>query len=1230
MPGFARQLSDASRNLGQVSATNNSIQRADEDAGQTATSYQVRAELEKLLERDLLGPWDGPQEELPAGISPSERYLLGRLVPRVAPLEVLSATPDAENDNGAPDFFDDPNLNDDAGLGDAEDNDEEDSEAAIRAGKLAACAIGVSFQVPDDVDTVLVKAEWGRYERRRSENQLTDMGNPRTVWVRRPCGGEVEVAVDKQTQGEQTPDPLQDRVVLKYLVRHREGRRIVELTLVNALPEIARGKDQNRLYQARLTVTALDNQRAIFLGHNDPAHLRRGRHLDGEKHLLELLNRNHRQYGHGRQCAVEAEVRLGEKRAHLVRTTCFPSGEVPLIEPADVRDMPGVILDMARLGSQELARDELDRALRPLVSGYRRWLDQQEARFTDDAEVALYEEVGRGALERARELADRLDRAITLLYENGTAREAFRFANQAMALQRVRGELVRVRLDQPERRAGALFRELDVPRNRSWRPFQLAFLLLCLPGLTDPAHPDAHRGIEDGEVQLLFFPTGGGKTEAYLGLTAYTFAIRRLQGVVGTGPEARDGSDGVCVLMRYTLRLLTAQQFQRAAALVCACETLRQERIAGGDQRWGETPFRIGLWVGSSVTPNSYEEAKRQVDEQRNPDGDIGGALQLVACPWCGTRLTPTCLTTSEARRRVLLTCPDPSGECQFTARRSRGEGLPVLTVDEEVYRLTPALVISTVDKFAALPWRSATASLFGLVDEVCPRHGWKNPEFDVFCKSGHPAVPAQGLVRTEAQPATRLRPPDLIIQDELHLISDALGSMVGLYETVIDRLATRTVDGRTIRPVVVASTATIKRAADQVEQVFARGLAVFPPQVVDTGETFFSRVATESPQTPGRRYRGIMAPGERLKAVEIRVAAAILEHTQYLYDKYGDAADPYMTLVDYFTATRELAGMKRLVDDDIADRLRSSKVRTRRRRPEISELTSRMPSSRIASTLAQLDVRFNTEYDTTQAIERLAALRKEDPDAAKAAWAARGKRPVDVILATSMMQVGVDVPRLGLMAVTGQPKNTAEYIQATSRVGRDRNRPGLVLTIYHWSRPRDLAHYETFAYEHATFGMRVEGLTTTPFSERALDRGLTGVVVAALRHSGTATLHNTAAHTVALDGPAARDLLDAVYARAERVTRDIAAADRARRETQHRLDRWAARRRRLQATSLGYQIGPGVDGLLREPDTGPWDLWSAPRSLREVEPQVVLQLAAADPSLDEAPAWTYRNGGTP
>ena len=1176
-------------------------------AGASATSFEVRAELEDRLERDLLGPWDGPEEELPPGTSPAERYLLGRVVPRDAPVDDATG---GEEPGG-----DDPALVEleVTGDSDADDTDVE-SVASVRAGSMAASAIGLSFTIGDDVDTVVAEAAWGRYERAASETHVTEQGRPRTVWRRHPAGGRVEVPVDSDGTGSLVPDPGQDGVVVHYTVRHRGRRRIVDLALVNGQPAPQGTPDTARLYQVGLVVTALDGHAAIFAGHNDPDFAMLPPNRDDERLHLELLYRRTRQYAHGRQCAVDAEVREGEDRAWRLATTCFPAAEVPLVEPGNV---PGLVLDMTTLGSPELARDELVRALRPLTAGYRAWLDAQQERLAGDGEIGRYAPAGEQALVRAREVAARLDRAIDLLRESGMAREAFRFANQAMALQRVRSELVRARMADPSAGVSRLLRELNVPQKRSWRPFQLAFVLLCLPGLTDPVHPDARRGAEDAEVQLLFFPTGGGKTEAYLGLAAYTFAIRRLQGVIGEGGDARDGTGGVAVLMRYTLRLLTAQQFQRAAALVCACECLRRERIAAGDSRWGAAPFRVGLWVGSKVTPNSYEEARRQVADSRQYDRALGGPLQLAACPWCGSPLSGgRDLQTQDQRRRVLLFCSDPEGDCLFSPRHSPGEGLPVLTVDEEIYRLTPALVIATVDKLAQLPWRGATAPLFGLVDSECPRHGWQNPEFDGFCRTRHPA--SGGLPAAVPVPAMRLRPPDLIIQDELHLIADALGSMVGLYETAVDQLCTRVTDGRVIRPVLVASTATVRRARDQVEQVFARGLAVFPPQALDAGETFFSLTVPASPGTPGRRYRGVLAPGERLKSVEIRVVSALLEHGQYLLDRYGDAADPYLTVVDYFTSTRELAGMRRLVDDDIADRLASQQVRTRRRRPNVSELTSRMPSSQIASTLAELERRFDPATDSTATLEAY----RHDPEARKKA--AERPLPLDVLLATSMLQVGVDVQRLGLMVVTGQPKNTAEYIQATSRIGRDRDRPGLVVTIYNWSRPRDLAHLEAFGYDHATFGQRVEGLTTTPFSDRALDRGLTGVLVTAMRHSGMAALHNIAAHTIPLTGPAVEALMDGVRRRAEQVTHDQDQASRVRDALQHRLDSWRGHRRAVTTGRLGYEVGADVTGLLQSPDEGTWDLWSAPRSLREVEPEIVLQLDRIDRSLAEAPAWSY------
>lgn len=1197
----------------------------------TVTGSDVRQELECLLERDLLGPWDGPTEELPPGVTPGERYLLGKLVPKRDEGEEPGESQGAEGAEDD-DVEDRPELVDEGGvLVDQDADADRPSAAAVRGRAMAASAIGLSFSVSTDVDEVRVEASWGRYERGPSATHVTDTGKPRMVWRREPAVGGRTLDVSRDAQGDEAVSADQELVRPRWRVLHRDHRRVVEVFLVNTQPVPQHLVDQQRLFQVEVTVTATDGTSPVFCGHNDPDLPEPGRESDDELRLLSLQHRSQRLYATGRQCAVDAEVLDGETRAWRLRTTCFPAADVPMIVAGDPADMPGVVLDMTKLGSPELGPDELVSALSPLVTGYRAWLANQRERITADSEIARWTDVATGAANRADQVADRLERAVELLHTDAKAREAFRFANQAMASQRIRSELVRRRAARPDLKVTRLLTELDQPRYRSWRPFQLAFVLLCLPGLTDPAHRDAHRGpLMQGECQLLFFPTGGGKTEAYLGLTAYTIAVRRLQGTVGDGVDARIGTRGVAVLMRYTLRLLTAQQFQRATALIAACELLRRERVEAGDLRWGDTPIRIGLWVGSKVAPNNFDEAVYQLLDATSQSGEgrVGGLLQFAACPWCGTPLDLGRDGHSDkARRRTLVFCGDPDGRCQFSRAKST-EGLPALVVDEEIYRLVPDLVIGTVDKFAALPWRSATTALFGHVSSECDRHGFRNPDTDEWCKDGgHPK--AGGLSATRPQPAQRLRPPDLIIQDELHLISDALGSMVGLYETLVDRLSTRRQDGLDVRPVLVASTATVRRARQQVAQVFARGLTVFPPPVLDAGATFFSQRTAPSAKTPARRYRGIMASGERLTAIEIRVMTALLEFGQHLLDRHGDTAmaavDPYLTVVDYFSSTRELAGMNRLVQDDVAERLQRQGALVKRRRPVVQELTSRMDSTKITQSLAQLERTFDPEYDSTAGIVALRALRREDKAAYDTAMRDRVRQqPIDVLLATSMLQVGVDVQRLGLMVVTGQPKNMAEYIQASSRVGRSVAGPGLVLTIYNWNRPRDLAHYETFAYEHVTFGRRVEGLTTTPFSKRALDRGLTAVVVGAIRHRTDVALPNDGAHRVPLDHPAVADLLAAIRERAAGVVDDVPSGQDVADQAQGRIDRWSLRRSKLQADRLGYQGDATHSGLLRKPDQAPWDDWSAPMSLRDVEPEVLLQLRRDDPSWDGAPPWDF------
>jgi hypothetical protein len=351
----------------------------------------------------------------------------------------------------------------------------------------------------------------------------------------------------------------------------------------------------------------------------------------------------------------------------------------------------------------------------------------------------------------------------------------------------------------------------------------------------------------------------------------------------------------------------------------------------------------------------------------------------------------------------------------------------------------------------------------------------------------------------------------------------------------------------------------------------------------------------------------------------------ALLEFGQYLFDRHGKVVDPYMTVVDYFSSTRELAGMRRLTEDDVSDRLGRQAALVQRRRPVVAELTSRMASGKITQSLADLERQFDPAQDSTSARQALRQLRKTDRAAYDRTIRPTRLSPLDVLLATSMLQVGVDVQRLGLMVVTGQPKNMAEYIQASSRVGRSNAGPGFVLTIYQWNRPRDLAHYEHFGYDHATFGRRVEGLTTTPFSKRALDRGLAGILVGAVRHATDVALPNLGAQVAPLSAAAVESLLDLLRDRAELVAdsapvgQDV--ADRARQQ----LDRWQYRRSTLPAGQLGYRADSrAAAGLLREPDQVPWDQWSAPMSLRDVEPEVLLQLRRDDASWTLAPAWDF------
>ncbi|WP_327040879.1 DISARM system helicase DrmA [Micromonospora ureilytica] len=1206
-----------------------------------ATSFQVRDELEELIGRDLLGPWDGEQEEFrPGAMGPRERYLVGMLGPKQRPRSDRRETAEVADVDSAV-------------QGDGAEAELPEVVTPQNLGKMWASSMGLSFAVPGDVDVLTVTADWGRYDLRESEDEK---GKKRRVWYREPVSYRKEVRLDSESSYRMpltVSDEDEPGVHLAVEVRPRDGRRVVQLALINTQQEATSNGDTAWLFQAALTVTALDGDAAVFLPIDDPLDGVQGVGDDLEETHLRLLYRSQRRYASGRNIAVHPSVREDERCAYQLATTWLPTHNVPATVAQVGKDsgLAGVALSMDALATADI--DRLRTRLAPLADGYEDWLDNEEAKIPNLPEPLRPAAVT--AVFNARRAAERIRAGIALLTDPETEKHAdaiaaFRFANEAMALQRRHSEVARLREEQNLSYADAKA-AIDArgAAAASWRPFQLAFVLLNLPSITDPAHPE-RAADRDATVDLLFFPTGGGKTEAYLGLTAFTFAIRRLQGVVGAGADARSGAGGVAVLMRYTLRLLTAQQFQRAAALVCAAEVLRRQ----AESIWGAEPFRIGLWVGGGVSPNWFTEASEQIAEAREAgSGKFTNVLQTLGCPWCGSKLrAERDLTVREDERRVLVFCPEAEGAdaCPFSRTRST-EGLPILTIDEEIYRYAPSLVIATVDKLAQLPWRGFAGMLFGRVRERCPRHGYRHDDLDAKTGCGARHNKKSKLPAVASEPVVRLRPPDLIIQDELHLISGALGTIVGLFEAAVDQLCTWSLpDGGEAGPKIVASTATTKRAREQVLGVFGRQLAVFPPPVIDITDTFFSRQVSVTVQNPGRRYLGICAHGVRMKSAEIRVAEILLIAGQTLFDTYGQPADPYMTTVGYFSATRELAGMRRLLDDQVTTRVRSHGRRkglsdriAGTQMLNVQELTSRVSSADISEVLKRLENGFGPELDTTA---RRRAVLEDMRDAFKAKTASNPKLslhpvtqsfyqrqdenrvPVDAVLATSMLQVGVDVSRFGLMVVTGQPKNTAEYIQASSRVGRDAKRPGLVVTLYNWTRPRDLAHYEDFEYYHATFYRQVEALSVTPYTRRALDRGTTATLVAAVRNGEDAFSRNTDAHDVPLDGPEVQRVIGRLLARAEAIS-----GTRGRDYLQERInrlrDRW--NEKKTGSSRLGYSEGTfkqqKLAGLLTVAGGGRWTDLTVGQSMRETENEINLVLPAGGEIFNPqygTPEWSF------
>ena len=1158
------------------------------------TPGTVRQRLVDAIRLDLVGPdADDDYANEVLDDAPGRLYLTGFLVPSALAAEER-ADDDADDELGA------------AGQAGADDDDPPESRPARKV--WFPSSLGVSVLVGKDTKTLSVRACWGAYaplpdmgqdavddesdgKKKKKKGRRRRAGQP---WRRTQQSHDVEVSidVDKDNVAFDVGSEGMQVVISARRFEHavetglEEGTIAVSVFLVNnQRPAGDAEKDASTAFQAGLVARSAEG----FVARPDL----RTRSEDEDERIADLQYRDAVEFAAGHNVATRATTiaRAGKApRCHEVRTTWVPSYEVDRTENGEL-DEPTLDLTMEGLAAATNA-DELRARLEALPAAYAKWIEKQHAerlRFVDQRRQVAEELVA-----DARRVLDRMHDGLKALDDKQVFR-SFILANKAMAMQARQ----RRSIDDPQTAPAAQ----APPR---WRLFQIAFLLINLRGQQTPTDPSR------GTVDLIFFPTGGGKTEAYLLLAAFTLVLRRLQ---------RPGisSAGVAVLMRYTLRLLTLDHLSRAATLICALELVRTSLLdEKGQPQLGPWPFEIGLWVGRAATPNRMgkkgdkdEFSARSRVMRFQSDPEHGEApIPLRDCPWCGSKLTDKSFTlqpTADDPTSLSIICVKGRDRgCAFLRERP----LPIVAVDDAIYRRLPAMVIATVDKFAALPWTGETGALFGRVS----RYVATGPDAGFYgAASGPSGSSMQNLPHaTDAGPRGpfALLPPDLIIQDELHLISGPLGTMVGLYETAIEELCARRIVGveKPVLPKIVASTATVRRASDQIRGLFNRkSVQVFPPPGKDLSDSFFARTIPSTTKA-GRLYIGLQAPGRNAKVLLLRTYLALLAAAEKAWLDGGGAeaannvADAYMTLLGYFGSLRELGGARRIIEDEVSTRLHGYGARkrvgetrglfvARSIAAEVPELTSREPTDKVAETKRRLGL-VHTE-----------------------------KQHVDVALATNMISVGLDIARLGLMVVLGQPKSSAEYIQATSRVGRHPERPGLVVTLYNAWRPRDRSHYERFEAWHASFYRTVEATSVTPFSPRAIDRGLAAVVVALARQGFTPMTPARSALDADKNSAALAFVRDVIADRAASSASDGTNTEELRQslkaKVQDLIDVWAklAADYRSKGTGLQYQSEEGAaQALLHvplDPALGQIDKrhrrFRAQRSLRDVENSVNL-----------------------
>jgi hypothetical protein len=594
------------------------------------------------------------------------------------------------------------------------------------------------------------------------------------------------------------------------------------------------------------------------------------------------------------------------------------------------------------------------------------------------------------------------------------------------------------------------------PKN-SWRLFQIVFFVLQIAGIVDLQSGEypAERKI----VDIIYFPTGGGKTEAYLAVIVFHCFFDRLRGKTA----------GVTAWTRFPLRLLTLQQTQRVADVITVADNVRRSqsdpRLTGEDV----DAFSVGYFVGQGGSPNQLvDPTKTDSDRAEDHVNWAKANDSVISQQWKRVARCPTCLTNSvmvvfdPVASRLQHKCTNPS--CILP-----GGLIPVVIVDNEIYRTLPSVIVGTIDKLAGLGNQRKMAQMFGQIDGKCSTHGYyklKCCQDDCTDKKLLKRVIPRGVSG-----------PTLFVQDELHLLKEGLGTFDGHYETFTQELLRDFDNARPLK--IIASSATIEAFERQVLHLYGRGAGlarVFPGLGPSLSQSFYARTHPY----PQRIYIGLIPHNKTI----FNAILEIIEYYQRAVESlsaandgpnpYGgfvrpnttewiDLLDPYKTSVVYFLANRQLNEVKTDLIGHVIPSLELDQIAP----PQLYELTGSTSTDDVQATLQHL------ESNGGQ----------------------RGQ--ADIVLATSMVSHGIDVDRLNSMIFYGMPRQNAEYIQASSRVGRIH--VGVVFNCLHPARERDQSHFSYFVKYHEFLGQLIEPVAINRWARFSLNRTAPGLFMAVL-----------------------------------------------------------------------------------------------------------------------------------